>query len=461
MAIALSAEDKRIIADIERQLAERKKAKGGAKELEAELKKARKGRTVAKFNSKGQTVEKAKTKVKSTRGKPPTAKKPEAKKPEAKTKVKSTRGKPPTVKKPEAKKPTVKKPTVKKPTVKKPTVKKPTVKKPTVKKPTVKKPTVKKPTVKKPVSKLAKSLKKPKVKKTEAKKPTVKRTSARTNPKSTTSTANPNGSAKIKQRSARGKASSVGKSTTGNKSVVKANSRIKDVKGTNTTAKPKLLRGPSTIGPAGERIGGNPSNIKKGGKLASVGKNLLRFGPLAAVSAGSMLYNAVHPDEVKKRSGPSKAGFGTKKTKPTTAQAATSSVASTTDKKRTGESKAGFGTKKTKPTTAQAATSSVASTTDKKGTGDKQTATTSSFGAAFRKAKDAGQKIFTWPKGGKSYSTATKDDVKKSGSKDLRGHLNAKSGKKATSFGTAFKAAKKEGKKTFKFNGKSYSTKTK
>jgi len=93
--------------------------------------------------------------------------------------------------------------------------------------------------------------------------------------------------------------------------------------------------------------------------------------------------------------------------------------------------------------------------------GDKQTATTSSFGAAFRKAKDAGQKIFTWPKGGKSYSTATKDDVKKSGSKDLRGHLNAKSGKKATSFGTAFKAAKKEGKKTFKFNGKSYSTKTK
>ena len=418
MAIALSAEDKRIIADIERQLAERKKAKGGAKELEAELKKARKGRTVAKFNSKGQTVEKAKTKVKSTRGKPPTAKKPEAKKPEAKTKVKSTRGKPPTVKKPEAKKPEAKKPTVKKPTVKKPEAKKPTVKKPTVKKPAVKK----------PVSKLAKSLKKPKVKKTEAKKPTVKRTSARTNPKSTTSTANPNGSAKIKQRSARGKASSVGKSTTGNKSVVKANSRIKDVKGTNTTAKPKLLRGPSTIGPAGERIGGNPSNIKKGGKLASVGKNLLRFGPLAAVSAGSMLYNAVHPDEVKKRSGPSKAGFGTKKTKPTTAQAATSSVASTTDKK---------------------------------GTGDKQTATTSSFGAAFRKAKDAGQKIFTWPKGGKSYSTATKDDVKKSGSKDLRGHLNAKSGKKATSFGTAFKAAKKEGKKTFKFNGKSYSTKTK
>jgi len=421
MAIALSAEDKRIIADIERQLAERKKAKGGAKELEAELKKARKGRTVAKFNSKGQTVEKAKTKVKSTRGKPPTAKKPEAKKPEAKTKVKSTRGKPPTVKKPEAKKPTVKKPeakkpeakkptvkkptvkkpTVKKPTVKKPTVKKPTVKKPTVKKPTVKKPTVKKPTVKKPVSKLAKSLKKPKVKKTEAKKPTVKA-------KPNTTPSKTSGNSKMKQslRGARGK---------------------------------PLTPNANNVGPAGERIGGSSKTTiekggqrskasTKGGKLASVGKNLLRFGPLAAVSAGSMLYNAVHPDEVKKRSGPSKAGFGTKKTKPTTAQAATSSVASTTDKK---------------------------------GTGDKQTATTSSFGAAFRKAKDAGQKIFTWPKGGKSYSTATKDDVKKSGSKDLRGHLNAKSGKKATSFGTAFKAAKKEGKKTFKFNGKSYSTKTK
>jgi len=452
MAIALSAEDKRIIADIERQLAERKKAKGGAKELEAELKKARKGRTVAKFNSKGQTVEKAKTKVKSTRGKPPTAKKPEAKKPEAKTKVKSTRGKPPTVKKPEAKKPTVKKPEAKKPTVKKPTVKKPTVKK---------KPKAKK----KPPSKLAKSLKaargkpetpkatkaltrslkdgratpKPKPKAAPEKLKTSLKTSARSKP------ATPNS---VKNKLLQSIKDSRAKPNTG-KASVKAKPNTTPSKTSGNSKMKQSLRGArgkpltpnaNNVGPAGERIGGSSKTTiekggqrskasTKGGRLAKVGKNLLKFaGPLAAISAGSALYDSVHPDKVKKR---------------------------------TGESKAGFGTKKTKPTTAQAATSSVASTTDKKGTGDKQTATTSSFGAAFRKAKDAGQKIFTWPKGGKSYSTATKDDVKKSGSKDLRGHLNAKSGKKATSFGTAFKAAKKEGKKTFKFNGKSYSTKTK
>ena len=436
MAIALSEEDKRIIADIERQLAERKKSKGGVKELEAELKKARKGRTVAKFNSKGQTAEKekVKTKVKSTRGKPPTAKKPEAKKPEAK--------------KPEAKKPEAKKPEAKK---------KVTAKKPVVKK----KPKAKK----KPPSKLAKSLKaargkpetpkatkaltrslkdgratpKPKPKAAPEKLKTSLKTSARSKP------ATPNS---VKNKLLQSIKDSRAKPNTG-KASVKAKPNTTPSKTSGNSKMKQSLRGArgkpltpnaNNVGPAGERIGGSSKTTiekggqrskasTKGGRLAKVGKNLLKFaGPLAAISAGSALYDSVHPDKVKKR---------------------------------TGESKAGFGTKKTKPTTAQAATSSVASTTDKKGTGDKQTATTSSFGAAFRKAKDAGQKIFTWPKGGKSYSTATKDDVKKSGSKDLRGHLNAKSGKKATSFGTAFKAAKKEGKKTFKFNGKSYSTKTK
>ena len=437
MATALSAEDKRIIADIERQLAERKKDKGGAKELEAELKRARKGRTVAKFNSKGQTVEKAKTKVKSTRGKPPTAKKPEAKKPEAKTKVKSTRGKPPTVKKPEAKKPEAKK---------KVTAKKPVVKK---KLPSKLAKSLKaargKPETPKATKALTRSLKdgratpKPKPKAAPEKLKTSLKTSARSKP------ATPNS---VKNKLLQSIKDSRAKPNTG-KASVKAKPNTTPSKTSGNSKMKQSLRGArgkpltpnaNNVGPAGERIGGSSKTTiekggqrskasTKGGRLAKVGKNLLKFaGPLAAISAGSALYDSVHPDKVKKR---------------------------------TGESKAGFGTKKTKPTTAQAATSSVASTTDKKGTGDKQTATTSSFGAAFRKAKDAGQKIFTWPKGGKSYSTATKDDVKKSGSKDLRGHLNAKSGKKATSFGTAFKAAKKEGKKTFKFNGKSYSTKTK
>ena len=364
----LSAEDKRIMAEIKAEIAEKKKAKGGAKDLVKELADAKKARKVPKFNSKGQS-----------------AAKEEAKKPAAKKKK--------VLKKPEAKKPAAKmKKVLKKPAAKK---------------------------TRKTVSKLVKSLKKgskagnlkpdapktPKQKfiqslkdsRTKPEKPT----SAKVKPKSTGSTTNPNGSAKIKQTSARGKASTTGGSTTGNKSVIKSNSRIKDVKGTNTTAKPKLLRGPSTIGPAGERIGGSSKTTiekggqrskasTKGGKLASVGKNLLRFGPLAAVSAGSLLYNAVHPDEVKKRSGPSKAGFGTKKPKPT-----------------------------------QAATS----TTDKKDTGKKKSTTVSSFGAAFRKAKDDGLKVFPW--NGKSYSTATKDEVKKSGSKNLREHLNKQNKKKS------------------------------
>ena len=63
--------------------------------------------------------------------------------------------------------------------------------------------------------------------------------------------------------------------------------------------------------------------------------------------------------------------------------------------------------------------------TEDKKTAAKKTTTTSSFGAAFKKARKEGLSTFTWPAdGGKSYSTATKDDVKKSGSKNLREHLN-------------------------------------
>ena len=387
----LSAEDKRIMAEIKAEIAEKKKAKGGAKDLVKELADAKKARKVPKFNSKGQSAAKEEAKKPAAKKKK-VLKKPEAKKPEAKKKK--------VLKKPEAKKPEAKKPAAKKKKV-------------------LKKPAAKK--TRKTVSKLVKSLKKgskagnlkpdspktPKQKfiqslkdsRTKPEKPT----SAKAKPKSTGSTTNPNGSAKIKQTSARGKASTTGGSTTGNKSVIKSNNRIKDVKGTNTTAKPKLLRGPSTIGPAGERIGGSSKTTiekggqrskasTKGGKLASVGKNLLRFGPLAAVSAGSLLYNAVHPDKVKERTGPSKAGFGTKKPKPKPTQAATS-------------------------------------TTDKKDTGKKKSTTVSSFGAAFKKARKAGKSKFSW--NGKSYSTATKDEVKKSGSKNLREHLNKQNKKKS------------------------------
>ena len=337
MAIQLSAADERMIAEIEADAASKKTSKSKAKALIKEIKDAAAKRKTPKFNAQGQE------------NKTPT------KKPRKKVSklVKSLKkGNKAGTLKPDA--------------------------------------------PKTPKQKFIQSLKDSR---TKPEKPT----SAKAKPKSTGSTTNPNGSAKIKQTSARGKASTTGGSTTGNKSVIKSNSRIKDVKGTNTTAKPKLLRGPATIGPAGERIGGSSKTTiekggqrskasTKGGKLASVGKNLLRFGPLAAVSAGSLLYNAVHPDKVKERTGPSKAGFGTKKPKPKPTQAATS-------------------------------------TTDKKDSGKKKSTTVSSFGAAFRKAKDDGLKVFPW--NGKSYSTATKDEVKKSGSKNLREHLNKQNKKKS------------------------------
>jgi len=126
-------------------------------------------------------------------------------------------------------------------------------------------------------------------------------------------------------------------------------------------------------------------------KVLSVCKNVVG-GPVGALGAAATLYNMVHPDKVKERTGPSKAGFGTKKPKPKPTQAATS-------------------------------------TTDKKDTGKKKSTTVSSFGAAFRKAKDDGLKVFPW--NGKSYSTATKDEVKKSGSKNLREHLNKQNKKKS------------------------------
>ena len=373
MARKLSAEDKRILAEIEAEQAARKKAKGSAKDLTKELEDSRKARKVPKFNSKGQV----------------TANSDDKKKPAAKKK------------KAEAKKPADKKPAAKKPAAKKKAEAK-------------KKPAAKK--TRKTVSKLVKSLRKgskagnlkpdapktPKQKfiqslkdsRTKPEKPT----SAKVKPKSTGSTTNPNGSAKIKQTSARGKASTTGGSTTGNKSVIKSNSRIKDVKGTNTTAKPKLLRGPATIGPAGERISPQSKKVpsKLMNKVLSVGKNVVG-GPVGALGAAATLYNMVHPDKVKERTGPSKAGFGTKKTTPKTTQA----VTSTDVKKDTG----------------------------KKDTGKKEATTASSFGTAFRKAKDDGLKVFPW--NGKSYSTATKDEVKKSGSKNLREHLNKLNKKKS------------------------------
>jgi hypothetical protein len=282
-----------------------------------------------------------------------TANAEEKKKPAVKKKAtaKKTEAKKPAAKKPAAKKTEAKKPAAKKTEAKKPAAKKTEAKKKVVKKKVVKKKVVKKKAVKKP-SKLLQSLKA-----ARGKPPTPKTTQS-----------------KMRQslKAARGK--------------------------------PPTPKG-TTIGPAGERIGGNTS-VKKGGRLASVGKNLLRFGgPLAALSVGASVYNAVHPDKVKKRTGESKAGFGTKK-------------------------------EKKKPITSAATATTVANasqTSSESTQGASSSSQSSSFGAAFKEAKAAGQRVFTWPKGksGKSYSTVTKDEVKKSGSKNLREHLNKQNKKKS------------------------------
>jgi len=443
MALAFSTEDEQLIAKIEAEIASKKKAEIDATALEKQLADIKKKQKTPKFNSKGKTVAKeevkAKVKVKSTRGKPPTkkvaAKKPEAKKPTTKKVA---------AKKPEAKKPTTKKVAAKKPTVKKKAPSKLTTSlkslrnkpetpkatkaltrslkdgrtkpKPKPKVATKKlKTSLRKGARSKPVTptsvkgKLLQSIKDSRVKpsvvkatKVEAKKPTVKTLSAESKPST---------NAKIRRKKVN---ASRGKPPTKTKVDVRRTGGPKFGTGNKTataktaTPKRKIIKGSSTVGPAGERIGGSTKTVIKGSKASTLASKLSTFAKFGRVL--SPLLAAVTVEKL---------------------------AASADAPPKGGKLFSGFKEIETK----------------------KPAATTSSFGTAFRTARKAGKSKFAW--NGKSYSTATKDDVKKSGSKDLRGHLNAKTGKKATSFGTAFKAAKEEGKKTFKFNGKSYSTKTK
>jgi hypothetical protein len=341
-----------------------KSIKKQQKALLKELKEAAAKRKTPMFNAKGELTANAEEKKKPAVKKKATAKKkPAAKKTEAKkTEAKKTEAKKPAAKKTEAKKPAAKKTEAKKPAAKKTEAKKPAAKKTEAKKKVVKKKVVKKKVVKKKV-----------VKKKVVKKKAVKKPS------------------KLLQslKAARGKP------PTPKTTQSKMRQSLKAARG-----KPPTPKG-TTIGPAGERIGGNTS-VKKGGRLASVGKNLLRFGgPLAALSVGASVYNAVHPDKVKKRTGESKAGFGTKK-------------------------------EKKKPITSAATATTVANasqTSSESTQGASSSSQSSSFGAAFKKARKAGKSKFSW--NGKSYSTVTKDEVKKSGSKNLREHLNKQNKKKS------------------------------
>ena len=359
----LSEEDKRIMAEIKAELAEKKKSKGGAKDLVKELADAKKARKVPKFNSKGQS-----------------AAKEEAKKPAAKKK------------KAEAKKPAAKKKAEAK---KKPAAKKTrkTVSKlvKSLRKGS-KAGNLKPDAPKTPKQKLLQSLKdsrkspekpastKPEAKKPAAKKPVAKALSAESKPSTNT---------KIRRKKVN---TSRGKPPTKTKVDVRRTGGPKFGAGNKTATaktappKPKLLRGPSTIGPAGERIGGSSkTTVEKGGQRSKASTNtsklskFARFGKLL-----SPLMVALQSENVGKGS-------------------------DIVPK----DAKLFSGFKETEP----------------KNTDAKKSKTVSSFGAAFRKAKDDGLKVFPW--NGKSYSTATKDEVKKSGSKNLREHLNKLNKKKS------------------------------
>ena len=265
--------------------------------------------------------------------------------------------------------------------------------KPLKKKAEAKKPAAKKPAAKKPAAKK---------KKVAKKKPAAKKTAA----------VNPNGRSKLGSRGNLLKAlskatnSTPAKSSKGvgptdpnankSKAATKHKRPIKDVKGTNKTVNPKAIPDGTKIGPAGERHGSSAKPKITGkllGRLLKAG-GALAGGPIGAIAAGTTLYNMLNPDNGKARSGESRPGFGGKRKK----QAAKAVVAKTAAAK-----------------TAPKAAEKTETTTSKK-------TASSSFGAAFKKARASGVSKFTWK--GKSYSTATKDDVKKSGSKNLREHLN-------------------------------------
>ena len=348
MAIQLSAADERMIAEIEADAASKKTSKSKAKALIKEIKDAAAKRKTPKFNAQGQE------------NKTPT-KKPRKKVSKLVKSLKKGN----------------------------------------------KAGTLKPDKPLSPKQKLLQSLKdsrdkpaKPASEKPEAKKPEAKKTEA----KKLSAESKPSTNDKIRRKkvnTSRGKPpkkTKVDVRRTGGPKFGAGNKTATDKPPAKPTVKPKVKASSSTVGPAGDRISPQSKKVpsKLMNKVLSVGKNVVG-GPVGALGAAATLYNMVHPDKVKERTGPSKAGFGTKKTTPKTTQA----VTSTDVKKDTG----------------------------KKDTGKKEATTASSFGTAFRKAKDDGLKVFPW--NGKSYSTATKDEVKKSGSKNLREHLNRLNKKKS------------------------------
>jgi len=244
---------------------------------------------------------------------------------------------------------------------------------------------------------------KPEAKKTEAKKPVAKALSAESKPstndkirrkKVNTSRGKPPKKTKVDVRRTGGPKFGAGNKTATDKPKVK----------------PKVKASSSTVGPAGDRISPQRTKVpsKLLGRLATVGKGAARFaGPAGlAITAASLLASLI-PENTKG------GGIGGRK-----GQAGYTGV---DPKKAKNKAKTGAATAISVDNASQTSSESTQ--------GASSNSQSSSFGAAFKKAKASGVSKFSW--NGKSYSTATKDEVKKSGSKNLREHLNRLNKKKS------------------------------
>jgi hypothetical protein len=244
-------------------------------------------------------------------------------------------------------------------------------------------------------------------KKPEAKKPEAKKLSAESKPST---------NAKIRRKkvnTSRGKPpkkTKVDVRRTGGPKFGAGNKTATDKPPAKPTVKPKVKASSSTVGPAGDRISPQRTKVpsKLLSRLATVGKGAARFaGPAGLAITGASLLASLIPENTKG------GGIGGRK-----GQAGYTGV---DPKKAKNKDKTGAATATSVTNASQTSSESTQ--------GASSSSQSSSFGAAFKKAKASGVSKFSW--NGKSYSTATKDEVKKSGSKNLREHLNKQNKKKS------------------------------
>src|SRR5690606_31347383 len=94
--------------------------------------------------------------------------------------------------------------------------------------------------------------------------------------------------------------------------------------------------------------------------------------------------------------------------------------------------------------------------TKKKTVKKKTNSNLSGFGNAYREARKKGLKTFKY--NGKTYTTVKDTDNKKNVTSNNKKTTNESASYKNVSFGSAYKDAKKKGLSTFTWNGKKYTT---